>query len=272
MTEMWIQVDDDDAPTIELCEKHCWNDHEKIHASIEPREDTVAGKWNRIIKQAPNADVLMYHADDDPYVSPGYDQLTLDAAARFPDGIGAVFGHLANLSFSCTYAATRKYVEKLGFLLPDHFPYWFCDHWTDDLARMIGRISFANIRTDQSAPGVTLEMREPGWWGTFYDAAYLYRRAQALKIINDPEFVSPHWQKDLLIAAFPLIDVRSRMINQSVRNESQRLSGYAGNLKTDERYMRVKARAIALVPKLLSDYGMHPQEQAMFAGALGVTL
>ena len=273
-TEMYIQVDDDDAATISALARSLHPkallplDSQRLTVNIAPREDTVAAKWNRILSVP--GDVLMYHADDDPYVTPGYDQLTLDAAARFPDGIGAVFGHLANLSFSCTYAATRKYVEKLGFLLPDHFPYWFCDHWTDDLARMIGRVSFANIRTDQSAPGVTLEMREPGWWGTFYDAAYLYRRSQALKIINDPEFVSPHWQKDLLIAAFPLIDVRSRMINQSVRNESQRLSGYAGNLKTDERYMRVKARAIALVPKLLSDYGMHPQEQDMFRKALGL--
>ena len=266
-TRLYVQIDADDIPTIDLATREGWTSLDgNIIANIAPREDTIAAKWNRIISVP--ADVFMYHADDDPYVTVGYDQLVLDAADRFPDDIGAVFGHLANLSFSCTYAATAKYVQKLGFLLPDYFPYWFCDHWTDDLARMIGRISFANIRTDQSKPGVTQEMREPGWWATFYDAAYLFRRKQALDIINDPEFECPNWQKSLLIAAFPLIDVRSRMINQSVRNSHRQLSAGAGNLPMDERYIRVKNRALEMVPKFLNDYGMPDQERAMFESVL----
>ena len=265
-TKLYIQVDADDQPTIDACQKQEWGPDGNIIVNIQPREDTIAGKWNRILSVP--ADVYCYHADDDPYVVSGYDQLILDAAQRFPDGIGAVFGHLANLSFSCTYAATAKYAQKLGFLLPDYFPYWFCDHWTDDLARMIGRISFANIRTDQTRPGVTQEMREPGWWATFYDAAYLFRRKQATDILNDPEFICPDWQKELLIAAFPLIDVRSRMINQSVRNSNKQLSAGAGNLPMDERYLRVKNRAIEMVPKLLGDYGMPESEQEMFRKVL----
>lgn len=266
-TRLYIQADADDPLTIDACVKQGWTSLDgNIIANIAPREDTVAAKWNRILSVP--ADVYCYHADDDPYVTKGYDQLILDAAKRFPDGIGAVFGHLANLSFSCTYAATAKYVQKLGFLLPDYFPYWFCDHWTDDLARMIGRISFANIRTDQSAPGVTQEMREPGWWATFYDAAYLLRRKQALDILNDEEFECPKWQKELLIAAFPLIDVRSRMINQSVRNSNRQLAASAGNLGVDDRYTRIKNRAIEMVPKLLGDYNMPAEERAMFEKVL----
>lgn len=268
-TVMYIQVDADDQPTIDLCEKQKWDSSNgNVIANIAPREDTVAAKWNRILSVP--ADVYAYHADDDPYIDRGYDQRILDAAERFPDGIGAVFGHLANMSFSCTYAATAKYVQKLGFLLPDYFPYWFCDHWTDDLAKMIGRISFANIRTDQSKPGVTMEMREPGWWATWFDAAYLMRRQQALSILNDPEFECPNWQKDLLVAGFPLIDTKSRMINQNVRAQNAQLSQWAGNLKPDDRYNRIKQRAVDMIPHLLNDFGMPEQERAMFARALGV--
>ena len=261
-TVLYVQVDDDDLPTIDVITGHSLTSLGNIVVNIAPREDTVAAKWNRITSVP--ADVYAYHADDDPYTTPGYDQKILDAAARFPDGIGAVFGHLANMSFSCTYAATAKYVQKLGFLLPAYFPYWFCDHWTDDLAKMIGRISFSNIRTDQSRPGVTMEMREPGWWATWFDAAYLMRRQQALSILNDPEFECPAWQKDLLIAGFPMIDSRSRMINHNVRQQNAQLSQWAGNLKPDERYNRVKQRAIALIPSLLEDYGMPESEQQMF--------
>ena len=271
-TLLHIQVDADDQPTIDAVVKHGWTAMDgNVIANIAPREDTVAAKWNRIMSVS--ADVYMYHADDDPYITKGYDDLVIKAAERFPDGIGAVFGHLANLSFSCTYAATAKYVQKLGFLLPDYFPYWFCDHWTDDLARMIGRISFANITTDQSKPGTTMEMREPGWWGTWFDAAYLLRRHQAMSIIDDPEFECPVWQKNILRASFPLIEVRSRMINQNVRSQNAQLTQWAGNLALDERYMRVKQRAIDMVPHLLTDYGMPAAEQDMFARALlGKTL
>ena len=266
-TVLYIQVDADDQPTIDAVTKNGWTSFEgNIIANIAPREDTVAGKWNRILSV--EADVYAYHADDDPYTTAGYDQKILDAATRFPDGIGAVFGHLANMSFSCTYAATAKYVQKLGFLLPDYFPYWFCDHWTDDLAKMIGRISFASNATDQSKPGVTQEMREPGWWATWFDAAYLMRRHQAMSILNNPEFECPLWQKNLLIAGFPLIEVRSRMINQNVRAQNAQLSQWAGNLKPDERYNRIKQRAVDMIPHLLNDYGMPEQEKQMFARAL----
>jgi hypothetical protein len=58
------------------------------------------------------------------------------------------------------------------------------------------------------------------------------------------------------------------MINQGVRSQSKQLEQYAGNLKPDERYNRVKQRAIAIVPRLLEDYGMPESEQAMFRNYL----
>jgi len=155
-----------------------------------------------------------------------------------------------------------------GKIFPEYFPYWFVDHWTDDVARIIGRLSFANIMTDQSKPGVTQEMREPGWWATWFDAAYLMRRKQAHDIINSPDFAGEKWQKDLLLTHHPLIEVRSRMINHNVRSQNAQLSQWAGNLKTNERYNRIKQRAIDMVPHLLNDYGMPEGEQQMFARAL----
>jgi len=211
--------------------------------------------------------VYLVAADDDPYVTPGYDTLIIEAAKRFPDSTGMVYGHLANLSFSGAVAPTRKLCDLMGgVIFPPLFPYWFVDHWTDDVARIIGRISFANIRTDQSRPGITQEMREPGWWATFFDAAYLMRRKQAHDIMDHEDFRSstPEWQINLLKTHHPLIEVRSRMINSGVRAQDKQLSQWAGNLPPDERYNRVKQRAIALIPRLLEDYGMPESEQEMF--------
>lgn len=271
-TRMQVQLDADD-PTLEetlgkLTDLPCVQDN-IVHLNVQPREDTLADKWNRAVLTP--ADVYLVAADDDPYVTEGYDSLILRAADRFPDGIGIVYGHLANLSFTGAVAPTRRFIELSGgVIFPPLFPYWFVDHWTDDVAKIIGRISFANIRTDQSQAGVTQEMREPAWWATFFDCAYLLRRKQAHDIIDHSDFVCSEWQKALLKANHPLVDVRSRMINHSVRSQAKQLTQWAGNLAFDERYNRVKSRAMALVPILLESYGMPEQEQEMFRKALGL--
>ncbi len=259
-TELQIQVDADDTATLEAMEK--WPTSLKGFANVGAREDTIADKWNRAL--GTKADVYLVAADDDPYTTHGYDLRILEAAERFPDGLGYVYGHLANLSFTGVVAVTRGMVDKLGWILPPYFPYWFCDHWTDDIAKITNRISFANVQTDQSKAGKTQEMREPGWWATFFDACYLMRRHQAHAIIDSPDFVGEPWQKKLLKVNHPLTEVRSRMLNASVRAQSQQLEQWSGLKQQDDRYARIKERAIAMLPQVLGGYGMPEQEQQMF--------
>ena len=223
----------------------------------------MAGKWNRGLDEP--GDLYLNASDDDPYVNPDTDAKLLEAASRFPDGIGMVYGRNANASFPSVIAYTRKWSEKFGGKLqPEYFPYWFADHWTDDIGRIIQRISFADVGTDQSQAGKTMEMREPGWWATWFDAAYLMRRSQAAAIINNPEFDSPQWQKDMMLRGHPMVEFRSRWINDQVRGQSRQLDAMSGLALADERYQRIKAAAVAMVPHLLGDYGMDKGEAARF--------
>jgi hypothetical protein len=212
------------------------------------------------------ADVYLVAADDDPYITPGYDSRLLDAAARFPDGIGMVYGHMANASFSGVVAPTRKLVDKLGGIFPTHFPYWFADHWTDDIARIIDRISFADVRTDQSRAGKTQEMREPGWWATWFDAACLIRRRAAHDIIKSDDFQEPQWRKDLLLAHHPLIEFRSRFISDNVRLQARQLENWSAIQHIDARYRRIKDAAIAMLPQMFE--GMDAADVMRFRYAL----
>ena len=267
-TIMQVQIDGDDLET-QHAVAAAFHYTSGVIINSRPREDTIAEKWNRCLTES--ADVYLIAADDDPYITPGYDTKIIEAAERFPDGIGYVYGHLANLSFTGAVAVTRKMAALMGYIFPPYFPYWFVDHWTDDVARITGRISFANIQTDQSKAGKTQEMREPGWWATFFDACYLMRRAQAHAIIDSPEFAGEAWHKTLLKTGHPLIEVRSRMINGGVRAQDAQLAGWSGLSNSDERYKRVKQRAIDMLPHALGDYGMPEEEQAMFRRYLGVT-
>lgn len=261
-----IQIDADDAETIAVIPEVEEID-KRILIDVREREDNLGAKWNRAVEIP--ADVYTIVGDDDPFCTSECDARILEAGQRFPDGIGMVYGHMANASFSGIVSPTAKFCEKMGGrIFVDYFPYWFVDHWTDDIARIIGRISFADVRTDQSRPGKTQEMREPGWWATFFDAAYLMRRKIAHEIIDGEDFIEPLWRKEILKTHHPLIEFRSHWVNDHVRQQARTLEMWSGLKTGDERYKRVKDRAVAMVPSLLSDYGMDAEEAARYRVAL----
>lgn len=268
-TVLWIMADHDDPQTAEAfaTAQKQWNT-DRIKLDVREREPTIAAKWNRILKLEPKAAVYLAGADDDPYVTPAYDSKILEAAKRFPDGIGMVYGHMANASFSRAVAPTKKFTEKLGYMFPEYFPYWFVDHWTDDVAKITGRISFADITTDQTKPGKTQEMREPGWWATWFDAAYLMRRHIAHEIIQGKDFKSPQWLKEMLLAHHPMIEWHSKWTNMTVRESSKQLEQWSGLTTADQRYQGLKQRAVDMVPHLLDDYGMDPLEALQYRNLL----
>jgi hypothetical protein len=263
-TVFMVHVDADDKATLAALGKAPLD--KRIKVTVGPREDTIAAKWNRALNEP--GDLYLVAADDDPYITPDYDAKLLDAGKLFPDGLGMVYGRMANASFSGVVAPTARLTEKLGHIFPELFPYWFVDHWTDDLARLIGRLSFADVRTDQSKAGKTQEMREPGWWATFFDAAYLMRRKIARGIIDSPDFQEPEWRKEILRNHSPLIEYRSQWINHGVRSRDKELSEWSGLTDNDARYLRVRDKAVAMIPHLLDDYGMPADEAERYRKAL----
>lgn len=263
-TVMMIAIDDDDAATqVHLAQNapHAWfigPNGPRVVVDVRKREDTIAAKWNRAL--AIPGDAYLIAADDDVPVTEGYDAKILEAASLFEDGIGTVYGHMANASFSAMMAPTAKLVEKMGHILPEFFPYWFCDHWTDDIARMIGRIVHADIRSDQSKIGQTQEMREPAWWATWFDAAHLLRRKVALDIIDSEDFKETPHTKARLKSHHMRVEFYSRYVNDQVRALTP------AKLPHDERYLRVKAKAIEMIPQMLE--GVEPALAAKWRNEL----
>jgi hypothetical protein len=211
-----------------------------VDVSVLGREDSLGAKVNRILTIAP-ADVYLHMVDYRPHLTPGFDTKILEAASLFPDGIGVVYNHMANLSFPEINAVTAGLVKHMGYFYPPYFPYWFVDHWLDDIARLIGRIAVADVKTDGSRRPGTMDRRDVAWWATFYDAAVIHRRKMAHAIINSDEFQEPEWRKKLLLSHHPLIEERSKMINDSARTTRWQMHPEP----VDDRYRRAKAAAQA---------------------------
>jgi hypothetical protein len=218
----------------------------QVILSVRQREDSVGGKWNRMIEIAP-ADVYMAMCDYGAQVTKGFDRNVLNAAALFHDGIGCVYQDMANLSFPSYQGMTAKMAQIMGGFYVEHFPYWFVDHWLDDLCKMTGRYVYAEgeiQRKPRPGTGGTQDFREPGLWATLYDALYAEREAMANRLLAEMD--EPEWRKAMLRAQWPLVHQRSRILNQMVR-------GMTGNAPFDDRYNRIRAKGISLLEKLYYD-------------------
>lgn len=238
-TRLAVLADDDDE-TMRGFEF----DDPRVMLNVAPREDALGEKFNRVLRIAP-ADVYMVMVDYAPHVTPGFDKRICASAGLFPDGIGVVYSHLANLSFPLLNAVTARWAEITGGIYPGYFPYWFTDHWLDDLARMTDRIACADVHVDVIKRPGTQGMREPGFWAVFYDSLMFERRKIAERIIDSLE--EPVWRKAVMRSRMHLVDERSRILNNIVR-------GIPGtDTTTDERYLRAKARAMVKLKEIAAE-------------------
>lgn len=242
-TIFMISVDHDDQKTIDALPQLPAD--RRLRPLIGLREDSLGGKYNRAL-QVP-ADVYLAMVDYAPHVTPGFDAKILEAASLFPDNIGVVYNHLANASFPQINGITQGLAKKMGFIYPPYFPYWFIDHWLDDIARLIDRISFADVRIDTSRRPGTQELRELTFWANFYDLGQIVRRRCALDIIRSPEFLETPWRKEILLRHYPLVEERSLYTNGVLRaadyqQYEQRIGAGAG----DARYERLKGQALQM--------------------------
>lgn len=249
-TRILVAADADDHGT--QAAVRAFADDPRIILSVREREDDLGSKFNRALEDAP-ADVYSHMVDYAPFTTPGFDRNLIDVASKIPDNIGVINCRMPTLCFTASQGITHGLAEKLGFIYPPFFPYWFVDHWIDDIARLIGRLFYVDNAMDCSRRPGTQELREPGWWATFFDVMAPSRRKQAETIIRSDEFASPDWQKELLLAAFPMTEHRSKWINDQVRAEGDRMVTGLGAGPPDERYARVKARAVEMVKAAIAE-------------------
>lgn len=241
-TTLLIAADDDDDGTLSL--QNVIKDP-RVVWSVKPREDSLGGKYNRVITEAP-ADVYMVMVDYAPCVTDGFDDLIIEAAQVYPDGYAVILNHLANLSFSQLNAVTHKLVEKMGGIYPTVFPYWFVDHWLEDIAKQIARQVFVDVWMDCTRRPGTMDKYEPSFWGNTYDWLYLDRRALAHRIINSPDFDETPARKRALLRNHHLVEEWSRIINMSLQNEPG-----APVDSNNERYLRIRQQALDLVQPII---------------------
>lgn len=253
-TTLMVLLDEDDETLPEFMRIFS-KAYPPLYLSVRAREDSRGQKYDRALIEC-TADVYLPTCDYAPILTKGFDELILDAAAKFPDGIGCVYTDMANMSFPYYQGVTAKLVKLMGYIYPPYFPFWFIDHWLDDISRMVDRISHAPVAVDHTTlfTGKTIGMRDLEFWAWLYDAGRYERRRQATKIIDALD--EPEWRKSVLVQNFPLVEHRSMCINHGVRVDAARIEQDRGGVESapDERYLRIKARADKLFEQWSAEF------------------
>lgn len=248
LTKLVVMADEDDEATV-LCRKQI----EKLGASmhVAPRAKSLGEKYNAVMS-VELGDVYLSMVDYAPHVVEGFDQRILDAAAIYPDGYAVVYNWWANQGFPGINAVTHKMAVKMGGIYPPLYPYWWVDHHLDDVARMTGRIVFADVNIDTSSrkegPGQpwTQGKRDTWIWALLFDVLITERQAVARSIIESDDFDETPARKRALLNNFPWIAHHSAIINSAARQDP------GVTLPPDDWYAGVKETGLAKLRSMLS--------------------
>lgn len=252
-TKLVLGLDEDD-PALENTLKVAasFGTRGNVMAVVGPRSDSIGGVYNRCAEQEP-ADIYIAGADDLTIRTHGWDERILNATRKMPDFIGVVgCGKMPVKSMlPGTYAVTRPLIDRMGFFLQPHTPFWWMDTWLFEIAVMIDRLVPATLNLDFGDNWTkTRGMRDLTYWAKFFDDMRWQRQATAKRIINDPEFKAADDLKTRLLARMDelcQVFLHSNSCLRDPAHAAKIMATFAHDAPEDERYIRIKERSLALV-------------------------
>jgi len=185
LIESYIYIDDDDQETLSLLDRLKKLPF-KVTPCIFPRLGSQGSMVEALIKEC-NASTGVYLPLPDDYIfgNQGWDSDILDAYWQFPDHYGLFYpidptvpaGQVTFLFLSA------QWVNCLGKLATNFFPYWFDDNWIDEVAQMVQRkLSLTTIMIPPEGRGQTPRMRNLPFWQNYYNCTFDERLKDACKI------------------------------------------------------------------------------------------
>jgi hypothetical protein len=226
----------------------------RIALSNGVREDSLGAKYNRAASLADKAASVFVLGVDDAYLaSPGWDKTLLNAAAKFQDGIGVIYWGTRKGAYALPdgMAVTRGWIEKVGFFMPEHFPFWWHDTWVDELARMTGRWVWEDLAWEKYGSSEvnghkTTRLREVSWWAKFFDDTRPKRMMKALDLLTTLDY--PDWLRSQLISELgntcAVLEQRNRLLRERGHEFE---ANYGAEVGDDQGYERLKKLAEEMV-------------------------
>ncbi len=163
--EQWLLVDDDDIETLALVNSD-WIHELKITLKhhVAPRPTTLTEGINNLWYQSSNAGIYLVVTDDYEMLSDGWDEMLRDVYRTGPEArlmICKLRDATRPAEDFVLWAASAEWVNAVGRFLPDYFPFWYADAWTEQVALLAGRMIDPGINL---APFDEMDIGTHGMW------------------------------------------------------------------------------------------------------------
>jgi len=152
-----------------------------------PRNPCLGTAYNALFREARRDGIYLALADDFVMTSDAWDDATSKTAYVHADGI--LLGYLTDrdpyhvVEQVCYPVLTRRWIETLGYVFAEAFPFWFTDTWLDEIAFMLGRKAAVHVEwKPQGKRGKTTRMRDLAFWAWVFEAARAERIQDARKL------------------------------------------------------------------------------------------
>ncbi len=188
LIEVSIYCDNDDVATRALVDsEHPPQYPFTIRFFCGPRTATQGEMYNLMWAATPaKPDILMYAGDKIVFASPAWDDQARHAFAAWPDGIGLVcpLDPWHTFHFGAYAFLSRAWVETLGTVFNDWFPFWMIDTWVNQLAWMIDRRRFIPMFVGLQTPGkgATIRLHNFPFWQQLFLQTLPIRGRQAQQL------------------------------------------------------------------------------------------
>lgn len=117
---------------------------EKMLYQIGPRDVIHSSRWDRCLPLASGD--LLFHLNDDVILgTPGWDEMVEQEFEKYPDRILMVHGddlYIQREHFGCHPIIHRRWLDAVGYFIPDCFDGEYGDHVVNFIANEIGRRKF----------------------------------------------------------------------------------------------------------------------------------
>lgn len=157
-----------------------------VTTHVVPRQPTSHHLYNALWRRT-RGEICLAYADDQKMTTSGWDNLIRDAVAKFPDGLAAGAIHDDAQPGTPTYVVLpRPWVETIGYVASELFPFWFADIWALEVALLCQRHFMVTAVTQPQWPdrkGHTHRMRNLGFWGAVFAHTRPRRIAEARKLL-----------------------------------------------------------------------------------------
>jgi len=196
--DLWLYVDEDDRPTLEALQDERFDEFGiSIIAEVGPRLPTLAAMYNRLWARAAaetGAGLAVAFVDDVWFASRGWDDLIRLTYAGFRDRL--LLTHLPDPTHReedvILFCVSAEWIETVGYVMSEWFPFWFTDMWNDQIAQMVQRKRVLDMTLDTDGKGKTHRLWDLDFWWRFFIATAAEREAAADRLryrifAQDPE-------------------------------------------------------------------------------------